>query len=36
MYEVLDALQSEDYLGLSKGQKPQTYKATLASPKSTH
>lgn len=36
MRKVLDALQFGDYLGLSKGQKPQIYKTDLASPKSVH
>ena len=36
MHKVLNALQSGDYLGLSKAQEPQTYKAALASPKSAH
>ena len=36
MHKVLNALQSGDYLGLSKAQEPQTYKAALASPESAH
>lgn len=36
MHKVLNALQSGDYLGLSKAQEPQTYKAASASPESAH
>lgn len=36
MHKVLNALQSGDYLGLSKAQEPQNYKAAFASPESTH
>ena len=36
MHKVLNALQSGDYLGLSKAQEPQTYKAALASSESAH
>lgn len=36
MHKVLNALQSGDYLGPSKGQEPQTYRAALASPESAH
>lgn len=31
MHKVLNALQSGDYLGLTKSQEPQSYKAALAS-----
>ncbi len=36
IYKILDALQSGDYMGLSKGQKLQTCEAALASLKSAH
>ena len=32
MQKVLSSLQSGDYLGLTKAQEPQSYKAALASP----
>ena len=36
MHKILNALQSGNYLGLNKVQEPQTYKAALISPESTH
>lgn len=36
IHKILDVLQFGDYLGPSKGQKPQTYKAALALSKSAH
>ena len=36
MHKVLNALQSGDYLGLTKAQEPQSYKAALVSPEALH
>ena len=36
MHKVLNFLQSGDYLGLSKVQEPQSYKAAFASPDAVH